>query len=359
MLFLSNVGWLTGISKTAYFIVMLILGTFYIYEGIKSKVKLVTSIGLLTVFGALAWICGFLDFITIILTGANLDNELIYRFSWFIGYFSFIFGQYVGVEILTPKKRWYLLFLFFLIQFFAMFENLYFGELILIYPLEPGGELINDILVSNSTGYLVWFLVFGNLFFIGGGLLYKSIQSKGSIRKKFAYVALYFILTMLITIFEAVFSLTGYFIPLVFAVGLLGSWLGYLGLRKEPEKHKEKGKEKVKVKDSLFRIIQRPEQITEEEVSYYREQKICLICKGKVAGFNIFLCSNCEALYHEDCARTLTELENACWVCNEPIDKTKPTKPFKIIEEKIAAENLKEPGNNSKVDKKNLNFGGK
>jgi predicted amidophosphoribosyltransferase len=38
---------------------------------------------------------------------------------------------------------------------------------------------------------------------------------------------------------------------------------------------------------------------------------------------------NCDTLYCEKCARALTDIENVCWVCNTPIDITKPIKPYK------------------------------
>jgi hypothetical protein len=117
-------------------------------------------------------------------------------------------------------------------------------------------------------------------------------------------------------------------------IALASFLLSYLALRAEPEQPKKRVKKTITSKDSLFRIVERPEYITDEEVSYYREQKICLMCKGKVIGFNIFLCPNCEALYHEDCARALSNIENACWVCNNPIDEEKPAIPFKKVEEK-------------------------
>jgi hypothetical protein len=56
-----------------------------------------------------------------------------------------------------------------------------------------------------------------------------------------------------------------------------------------------------------------------------------MICKGKVSGFDIYLCPICETTYHEKCARALSNSENACWVCNAPIDNSKPSKPFKFI----------------------------
>jgi hypothetical protein len=40
----------------------------------------------------------------------------------------------------------------------------------------------------------------------------------------------------------------------------------------------------------------KPPRITEEEVSVSKENKICLVCKGKVGGFN-FICTECGAFY--------------------------------------------------------------
>jgi len=33
-------------------------------------------------------------------------------------------------------------------------------------------------------------------------------------------------------------------------------------------------------------------------------------------------------------------MENACWVCNEPIDNARPSKPFKITEEVAEIEKI-------------------
>ncbi|UCD01408.1 MAG: hypothetical protein JSV23_11120 [Promethearchaeota archaeon] len=42
--------------------------------------------------------------------------------------------------------------------------------------------------------------------------------------------------------------------------------------------------------------------------------------------------TDCDTLYHKGCARALSTMENAFWACNEPIDKSKPSKPFKVEE---------------------------
>lgn len=48
------------------------------------------------------------------------------------------------------------------------------------------------------------------------------------------------------------------------------------------------------------------------------------MCKGKVSRYNIYICPGCDALYCEKCAKVVEGMENACWVCEAPIDETKP-----------------------------------
>ena len=66
-----------------------------------------------------------------------------------------------------------------------------------------------------------------------------------------------------------------------------------------------------------------------------KEKKVCLVCKGKIGRFNNYICPECDVLYCENCARTLSELENMCWVCETPFDNSKPSKPFKKEKEEV------------------------
>ncbi|MHA2399994.1 MAG: tetratricopeptide repeat protein [Promethearchaeota archaeon] len=65
-------------------------------------------------------------------------------------------------------------------------------------------------------------------------------------------------------------------------------------------------------------------QVTEMKVAISKEKKICLVCRGEVLKFS-YIC-NCGAIYCENCARTLTNMENVCWVCDTPIDSAKSEK---------------------------------
>jgi len=109
-------------------------------------------------------------------------------------------------------------------------------------------------------------------------------------------------------------------------------------------------KDETKLHD-LLGTFTRPQKVTEEEVMISKEKKICLVCKGKVGGYN-FLCTECGAFYCEKCAHALTNLENVCWVCDMPFDKSKPSKPFEKAEEEIDIEISEK---NQKKPKKDTN----
>ncbi|MFX1303372.1 MAG: tetratricopeptide repeat protein [Promethearchaeota archaeon] len=91
-------------------------------------------------------------------------------------------------------------------------------------------------------------------------------------------------------------------------------------------------------------------QTIEEKVTVHKEKKSCLVCKGEVERFNIYICPECNSIYCNNCAQTLTNLENACWVCNAPIDALKPIIPIKE-EQEFGFKISEKPKKFSKEDK--------
>jgi tetratricopeptide (TPR) repeat protein len=67
--------------------------------------------------------------------------------------------------------------------------------------------------------------------------------------------------------------------------------------------------------------------VRDERVAISKEIKICLVCRGDVLRFS-YICE-CGAIYCENCARAITDLENICWICDIPIDYLKPVKLYK------------------------------
>ncbi|MFX1575150.1 MAG: hypothetical protein ACFFB0_20635 [Promethearchaeota archaeon] len=47
----------------------------------------------------------------------------------------------------------------------------------------------------------------------------------------------------------------------------------------------------------------------------------------------MYTCPTCDAMYCITCSEALSNLENACWVCNTAFDESKPVKLDKKIEE--------------------------
>lgn len=327
----SNEDWLIGLSTLGILIFGYSLGFFYYYKSRKMKIRLLSFYSIVQILLATAWMPIIADFFSVMLTNNSINKILYVYVMWLSAPIASILLMYIAAGFIAPKKKWY-----FLVPYLAYVSLIMLGTIldplsnvIFVEPPQTGfihKAGLDPTSISSFFGLLNFLII---ICFAGFGYIYKGIKSEGVIRKKFFYLA---ISVFLVVGFGLLDSFTESIVLVLVRLGAMSNFLFiYLGLREEPEKAiKVKPKKEIIVEDSLFRIAQRPAQITEEEVTYYREQKICMICKGKVTGFNIFLCPNCETIYHEDCARALTNAENACWVCNKPIDKSKPSKPFKI-----------------------------
>ncbi len=336
---LSDVGWLNVISIMGILIFGCSIGIFFMYKGRKTKVKLLFYMGLAIFFNGLWYWGNFWESFSILITGNNFEIGVSYELQAIMSFMwvgpSTFFAWYVGATLVMPKQKWYFisfgLIIGILYELFLFIDPL--GSIYIYVPVPANSDLVDENLIPNTPLSIIvtLYITFG-VTFIGLGYLYKSIQSKDVLKKKYLYLSAGYIFVVLFSTIEG-FGAVG--ITLFFSrVGIIVSFgFNYFGLREEPIKiEKITTKKEFEVEDSIFRIAKRPARITEEEVTYYREQKICLMCKGKAGGFNTYICTECDAIYHEDCARALSNMENACWACNEPIDKSKPSKPFKIEE---------------------------
>ena len=194
-----------------------------------------------------------------------------------------------------------------------------------IYPINPGDDLIDDSLYIGSLfSYLFFAHISVTIIFDGFGCLIKGLKSEGVIRKKLFFLSSGFLLFLSVGTFDQL-HLPGIFLIFVRVPLILSFWLWYVGLREISSETKAKPKKEIKVEEGLFRLIQKPANITEEEISISKEKKICLVCKGKAIGVT-FICTECEAFYCVNCAQAISNLENLCWVCSTPIDATKPVK---------------------------------
>ncbi|MFX1328868.1 MAG: hypothetical protein ACFE91_12135 [Promethearchaeota archaeon] len=341
---ISDVGWLNVISTIGILIVGCSFGLYFMYQARKTKTKLLFYMGLAIFFNGLWYWGNVWESFSLLITGKNFDNTygitIPYELQAIMSYvwvsISSLFYGYVAASIIIPKIKWYIMgfILFLLIAWeLVLFLNP-LGSLSIYLPPEPNTDLVDeDLIFGDPLSMLanIWLLF--AIFYMGVGYLIKGIKSKDILRKNYVYLSMGNFLSSFFAMLEG-FGATGVTLFFTRAGFIVIFWLYYLGLREEQVEDELIPTEKEsKIEDSLFRIRKRPARITEEEVTYYKEQKICLVCKGGVGGFNTYICTGCDALYCENCARTLSNAENACWVCNEPIDKSKPSKPFKLTEE--------------------------
>ncbi|MFX1338925.1 MAG: hypothetical protein ACFFDK_09975 [Promethearchaeota archaeon] len=327
---LSILGFLNGITSMGIVVFSLIIGSISLYEAKKYKVRLLTLAGLTFIFVGFLWLGPTADFFSLLITGKNLNPIYLYAilsYMW-IGP-AIISGMYFGAELILPEKKWYLVGFYVILavifEFFLWFDTTNVFNFTLN---NPGQDLIDCNYKSTHLNYYFIILMLISAFiFLVIGFLIKAFKTSGLIRKKSIYLSIGFAIFILTAIFDSLFAPGA--VLFMIRLGMMSSplWM-YLGIREEPEKKVTVQKE-IKIESDLFRISRtRPEKITEEEVSISKEKKICLVCKGKVSRA-VYICPKCDALYCNNCSQALSNLENACWVCNTPFDESKPVKPYK------------------------------
>jgi hypothetical protein len=337
---LPPLGVINGLTQSGLLILGCILGVFFIIKSQRTQAKLLLYLGLGTIGVGLWQLAGIIDFATILLTGDNLpiyidtSNPISPIFWFFTTLFEFMFGvtflYYVAINLVIPKRKYYFLSLFLVVLIIITFFYIFFFESNIVAANPIDGSEINST-SARLLSPIFFLMIVNSLFFLGFnviGLILRSIQSKGIVKNKFLVLGIGNLLFLIFFVLYAVSTNEIY--KLLMRIGEIGSIvIIYFSLRESPEKpEKIRPKKEIKVEEGIFRLIERPDVITEEEVSISKERKICLVCKGKVLSFS-FICPECDTFYCENCARAIMDLENVCWACDQPLDASKPFKHYK------------------------------
>jgi hypothetical protein len=208
---LSFVGWLSGITATGVFIISIMLGLFFIYKSRKITSKLLLNLGLVYLFAGLIYLGDFLDFMSILLTGRNIDNSGgiigLINWMWFPG--AILLAMNIGAELIIPEKKWYLLSVYVILS--VIFEIFLFldpaGSITYAYPASPGEDLINDNLVIGSVVFIIAAIfLLSVLVFLGIGFLIMGMKASGDIRRNFFFLSAGAFLYIIGGIFDALFD---------------------------------------------------------------------------------------------------------------------------------------------------------
>lgn len=332
-------------------IVTIIYVIFYTGVGIKIafayfKVKNRTFIyaGIAVIGTAFTWMSATIFFLSLV-----FFNEPPPLFIYFLLHGAFIpISSYIwilailGLFEVPPRKQKWIKIIFG--TFWLSLEIIYLN-LLFINPLLLGKLMENQIKVDYTPFSEIFLLIsltqMVTTNFMLGIKYWRSIDKKIQIRGKIITIAIgIFLFAALLEIFvpiTLVIVLARILIMLYAIVYYIGfifpSWAENIFLKHRDSEGLEESKDLKDEAQEFLKILSQRRDVTAKEVTFYREKKICLVCKGKVGGFNNYICTKCDALYCEKCARALTQLENSCWACSEAIDKSKPIRKIESEEE--------------------------
>lgn len=241
MVELSFDDWLIGISTFGILLFGYTIGSFLFYKSRKLNVNLLTFYSLSTICVTFGWLPIIIDFLMVIISEGHINPLLYISIMWIQLPLTVILQQYITVELLFPKKKWYIIIGLILLGFcfYLMLFLDPFGSVIIIGPPIKAFYHKAGLNPFTLTGLIGTIFIFFGLFFGGLGFLIKSIKSKGDIKRKFLFLALAMILGYTFGLLD---SFTESFTLVLVRIGFISStWFGYFGLKtRKPKEIKKK-----------------------------------------------------------------------------------------------------------------------
>ena len=108
----------------------------------------------------------------------------------------------------------------------------------------------------------------------------------------------------------------------------------YAGPLALPKKKKKKELEKPQLTPEERKNIELENKETEKEMEIKPEVDLCQVHRGPMTGIT-YICPKCGAKYCLKCATALSGRDEACWVCNSPIEIGSKTADRKVADEKL------------------------
>ena len=309
-------------------------------KAIKSKERILFLFCMIIFFLFSIWYVPSIAYLYWLITKNPIDYEwFILGYNAFYPFFVFSW-LYIYTSVIFVEKKKIILGVY---MFFIILLEIYLFYFLFFAPKAPIQELlgkVEELKTSNTSGLLLFGMFSTSVCCITSIhytiYLIKNANTKEKLSRGRLLLA-GFILLNISMVLEALIP-PSYIIIIIVAriVLMISTFLLIMGFS-PPKWFKNlimSGDEEKKYLENVISIFKRPEKITVEEVTYYREQRQCLVCKGKV-GTTKFLC-NCGALYCTKCTFALIEIENICWACENALDKTKPVKIPEWIEDNVA-----------------------
>jgi hypothetical protein len=323
------------------------MGIYAMYKSTKTEAKILLYFGVTILLLSQIYFATILDFLILILTGENMDNSSgifsLLTYVW-IGP-AIILGMYIIFEVTIPEKKWFILPIYIILSF--IFEVLLFLDPINNFKIsytETDGGIIHSSLVFGTILFSILAFIFISAFFLFGlGFFVIGIQTTGILKKKFIILSYAFIAFLTLGAIDILTSPGNY--VFILRIGEMScAFIFYFGIKEEKVEISTKEIEKPEFEGPKISLIttlsySRPEDLSEQDLLYFREQTLCTVCRTSLVGFSsIFICPECKTLYCEKCARELVKIDNMCWGCSGPIEESMPIKPIKQEDENIVVD---------------------
>jgi hypothetical protein len=226
-------GLLNGITASLIVFSSVFFGFFSFFKSIKLKAKLLSIAGLVMILVGFLWLGPTIDFFLKLITDTNINPPVIYVFlsyTWVAP--ALFFAMYLGGELIMPKRKWILVGIFIVLgavfEFFLWTQPLQSFDS--IAPVFTDDIIDADFNNSHPTFILVAVFLVSVLIFLGIGMAIKAKQATGTLRKKFTYLSIGFIIFVLCGALDSILTL-----PLAIGVirvvmATFALWM-YLGLK--------------------------------------------------------------------------------------------------------------------------------
>ncbi|MFO8019701.1 MAG: hypothetical protein R6U96_13830 [Promethearchaeia archaeon] len=229
----SILGLIDAITGSLVVILGVIFGVFFIYQGHKKNVKMLQLLGLVSSFAGLMYLGVLLDFGWLLIREQNFEKlgTPLSSYIWFP--LVMVIAIYIAARILFPEKAKYFILVYLImgiIFYFLIFSfsdsSFYTG----FYEKSDPRLWDYNINVTSLAGIFLALMLFPVILIFGGGLLYKSTKTTGTLKKKFIALALGAFSYGFAGLFEG-FTQPGIGVILVRIVYLSSFWFMYYGLK--------------------------------------------------------------------------------------------------------------------------------
>ena len=188
------------------------------------------------IFVGFLWLGPTTDFFLKLIINDNLNPEVIYvllSYTWVAP--ALFFSMWLGGELLIPKYKWLLVGIFIVLggvfEFFLWTDPLPpLGSFGFIGVRFTDGIIDADFNRTHPTFIMVAIFLVTSLVFLGIGMAVKAKQATGTLRKKFTYLSIGFIIFVVCAALDSILTLplTVGVVRIVMATFAL--WM-YLGLK--------------------------------------------------------------------------------------------------------------------------------